>query len=146
MLWNMILLFSWMVRLTRNSYVNVHEAAKVLGFHWETVERMCRDGRIPAKKIHNKWLVNQKELDNYFKYSESKTRYIRQFEQKLKSTRQQLGISQSQLAVILGVSTAALSRWEHCNRSPRAKHAQEILRWLQQVDNQQTSNAKSLVQ
>jgi len=120
--------------LAKNNYVNVREAAKVLGFHWETVERMCRYGRIPAKKTRNKWLVNQKELENYFINRESKTRYVLEFEHKLKNTRKKLGISQSQLAVILGVSTAALSRWEHCNRSPRVKHSQEILNWLQQVN------------
>ena len=36
------------------NYFNVVEAAELLGFHWETVKRMCREGRIPAKKIHNK--------------------------------------------------------------------------------------------
>lgn len=45
-----------------DNYVNVHEAAEVLGVHWETVKRMCRESRIPAKKVHNMWLIDKAEL------------------------------------------------------------------------------------
>ncbi|MFC2011378.1 helix-turn-helix domain-containing protein [Chloroflexota bacterium] len=45
-----------------DSYLNVVEAAAVLGVHWETVKRLCREGRIPAEKIHNKWLINKDDL------------------------------------------------------------------------------------
>jgi len=48
-----------------DSYVNVVEAAAVLGVHWETVKRLCREGRIPAEKIHNKWLINKDELARF---------------------------------------------------------------------------------
>jgi excisionase family DNA binding protein len=47
------------------NYVNVVEAAEVLGVHWETVKRICREGRIPAKKIHNMWLIKQKDLNKF---------------------------------------------------------------------------------
>jgi excisionase family DNA binding protein len=50
------------------NYVNVVEAAKVLKVHWETVKRMCREGRIPAQKIHNMWLINKSDL---MKFAES---------------------------------------------------------------------------
>jgi excisionase family DNA binding protein len=120
--------------LTKRDYVNVREAAGVLGFHWETVERMCREGRLPAKKNHNKWLIDKNAPEKYLADSSQKAGRTREFQQKLKSTRDQLGLSQSQLAVTLGVSNAALSRWEHGNRSPRVKHSQQILHWLQQVD------------
>lgn len=36
-----------------DTYLNVVEAAEILGVHWETVKRLCRDGRIPAEKVHN---------------------------------------------------------------------------------------------
>ncbi len=71
-------------------------------------------------------------------YSGTETGNARELGQKLKDTRHQLGLSQAQLAVILGVSDAALSRWEHGNRNPWARHSQQLLRWLQQVDQNQT--------
>ena len=71
-------------------------------------------------------------------YSGTETGNARELGQKLKDTRHQLGLSQAQLAVILGVSDTALSRWEHGNRNPRAEHSQQILRWLQQVGQNQT--------
>lgn len=45
-----------------DNYVNVIEAAEVLGVHWETVKRMCREERIPAKKVHNMWLIDKNVL------------------------------------------------------------------------------------
>ncbi len=45
-----------------DNYVNVVEAAAVLGVHWETVKRLCREGRIPAEKVHNKWLIHKDSL------------------------------------------------------------------------------------
>jgi len=48
-----------------NSYVNVVEAAEILGVHWETVKRMCREGRIPASKVHNMWLIDQDDLKEF---------------------------------------------------------------------------------
>lgn len=48
-----------------DSYLNVVEAAAVLGVHWETVKRLCREGRIPAEKIHNKWLINKDDLARF---------------------------------------------------------------------------------
>ena len=66
-------------------------------------------------------------------YSNTGTENTQEIGQKLRDARHRLGLSQAQLAVILGVSDAALSRWEHGNRNPRAEHSQQILRWLQQV-------------
>ncbi len=116
-----------------DNYLNTVEAAEVLGFHRQTVERMCREGRIPAKKIHNIWLIDNSEPKRYLVDSSIKTGRIREFGQQLRTARDQLGLSQSQLAVALGVSDAAVSRWEHGNRSPRTGHSQQILRWLQQI-------------
>ena len=45
-----------------DNYLNVHEAAEVLGVHWETVKRICREGRMPARKVHNMWLINKDDL------------------------------------------------------------------------------------
>jgi len=48
-----------------DNYVSVVEAAEILGVHWETVKRMCREGRIPASKVHNMWLIDRNELDKF---------------------------------------------------------------------------------
>ena len=120
--------------MTVDEYLNTIEAAKVLGFHRMTMERICREDRLPAKKIHNKWRIDKSEVEKYLADSITKNERIREFERKLVSARKQLGLSQSQLAVILGVSSAAISRWEHGNRSPWAKHSKQILCWLQHID------------
>ncbi len=61
-----------------------------------------------------------------------------EFRQRLKDARRQRRLSQTQLAVILGVSYSALSRWEHGNRNPRAEHSEQVSRWLHRVDQAQT--------
>jgi len=48
-----------------DDYVSVVEAAKILGVHWETVKRMCREGRIPARKVHNMWLIDKDVLAKF---------------------------------------------------------------------------------
>ena len=48
-----------------DNYVNVVEAAEILGVHWETVKRMCREGRIRASKVHNMWLIRQDDLARF---------------------------------------------------------------------------------
>jgi len=45
-----------------NDYLDVVEAANILGIHWETVKRLCREHRIPAQKVHNKWLIHKDDL------------------------------------------------------------------------------------
>ena len=119
--------------MAKENHLNTIEAAEVLGFHRTTVERICREGRIPAKKVHNMWLIDNSEPKRYLVDSSIKTGRIREFGQQLRTARDQLGLSQSQLAVALGVSDAAVSRWEQGNRRPRKKHCQQIILWLQQV-------------
>ncbi len=48
-----------------DNYVSVVEAAEVLGVHWETVKRLCREGRIPASKVHNMWLIDEYDLAKF---------------------------------------------------------------------------------
>jgi excisionase family DNA binding protein len=48
-----------------DNYVSVVEAAEILGVHWETVKRMCREGRFPARKVHNMWLIDKNELAKF---------------------------------------------------------------------------------
>jgi excisionase family DNA binding protein len=44
------------------NYLNVREAAEILGVHWETVKRICREERLPSTKVHNMWLIDKAEL------------------------------------------------------------------------------------
>ena len=48
-----------------DSYVNALEAARYLKVHPETVKRLCRQGDLPATKIHNTWLINRDILNNF---------------------------------------------------------------------------------
>lgn len=44
-------------------YLTVIEAARRLRIHPETVKRLCRQGDIPATKIHNTWLIDRNKLE-----------------------------------------------------------------------------------
>ncbi len=48
-----------------DDYLNVNEAAVILGVHWETVKRLCREGRIPAEKVHRTWLIHRSDLERF---------------------------------------------------------------------------------
>jgi len=48
-----------------DNYLNVIEAGRRLKVHPETVKRLCRQGDIPAAKIHNTWLIRKDVLDNF---------------------------------------------------------------------------------
>jgi len=48
-----------------DDYFNVIEASRRLKVHPETVKRLCRQGDLPAIKIHNTWLISRDTLDNF---------------------------------------------------------------------------------
>ena len=48
-----------------DNYANVIEAGHRLKIHPETVKRLCRQGDLPATKIHNTWLIGKDVLDNF---------------------------------------------------------------------------------
>ena len=48
-----------------DNYLNVIEASRRLKIHPETVKRLCRQGDLPAQKIHNTWLIDKDILDNF---------------------------------------------------------------------------------
>jgi hypothetical protein len=45
-----------------DNYLNVRESAEILGVHWETVKRICREERLPCRKVHNMWLIDKVDL------------------------------------------------------------------------------------
>ena len=51
--------------ITLDNYFNVIEAGHRLKVHPETVKRLCRQGDLPAVKIHNTWLITKDILDNF---------------------------------------------------------------------------------
>jgi excisionase family DNA binding protein len=48
-----------------DNYLNVMEAGHRLGVHPETVKRLCRQGDLPATKLHNTWLIQRDILDSF---------------------------------------------------------------------------------
>ena len=44
------------------NYVDVIEAAKILGVHPETVKRLIREGKLAATKFGNKWIMERDRL------------------------------------------------------------------------------------
>jgi excisionase family DNA binding protein len=48
-----------------DNYFTVIEASRSLKVHPETVKRLCRQGDLPAVKLHNTWLINKDTLDNF---------------------------------------------------------------------------------
>ena len=48
-----------------DNYLTALEASRCLKIHPETVKRLCRQGDLPAVKIHNTWLINKDILDNF---------------------------------------------------------------------------------
>ena len=48
-----------------DNYFNVIEAGHRLKVHPETVKRLCRQGDLPATKIHNTWLISRSILENF---------------------------------------------------------------------------------
>ena len=48
-----------------DNYFTVIEAGRRLGIHPETVKRLCRQKDLPAVKMHNTWLIDKNDLDNF---------------------------------------------------------------------------------
>jgi excisionase family DNA binding protein len=48
-----------------DDYYNAIEAGRRLKIHPETVKRLCRQGDLPAVKLHNTWLIKRDILDNF---------------------------------------------------------------------------------
>ena len=47
------------------SYAGVSEVASRLGIHPESVRRLIRQGKLPAIKFGNKWLIDKATLEQY---------------------------------------------------------------------------------
>ncbi len=47
------------------NYVTVAEAARRLNIHPESVRRLIRAGKLPARKFANTWLIDRTTLDQF---------------------------------------------------------------------------------
>lgn len=47
------------------NYSDVDQVSKRLGIHPESVRRLIRDGKLPAIKFGNKWLVEKSVLEQF---------------------------------------------------------------------------------
>ena len=47
------------------NYIDVAEASKILKVHPETVKRLIRDGKLPATKFANKWVIERERLQMF---------------------------------------------------------------------------------
>lgn len=48
-----------------DTYADVQEVAERLGIHAESVRRLIRQGKLPATKFGNKWLIKKTTLEQY---------------------------------------------------------------------------------
>ena len=47
------------------NYLDVIEASKILDVHPETVKRLIREGKLPATKFGNKWIMDRDRLQMF---------------------------------------------------------------------------------
>lgn len=46
-------------------YLTVHDAAERLNIHPESVRRLIRQGKLPARKFANTWLIESAVLEQF---------------------------------------------------------------------------------
>ena len=60
-------IYNGLVIMTLEDYVTAIEAGRQLKVHPETVKRLCRQGDLPAEKLHNTWLIRKEVLVQFSK-------------------------------------------------------------------------------
>ena len=61
------------IMIDLNSFVGVHESAKRLEIHEESLRRLIRIGTIPATKIGGQWYIDKEELNLFATTYDSNT-------------------------------------------------------------------------
>jgi excisionase family DNA binding protein len=56
-----------------SNFVGVHEAARRLGIHEESLRRLIRIGTIPATKIGAQWYIDKEQLNLFAATYDGKT-------------------------------------------------------------------------
>ena len=49
------------------TFIASSEAADILGIHHMTIQRLLRDGKLPAEKIANRWLLRRSDVEEFAK-------------------------------------------------------------------------------
>ena len=49
------------------TYLASSEAADMLGIHHMAIQRLLRDGKLPAEKIANRWLLRRTDFEEFAK-------------------------------------------------------------------------------
>ena len=49
------------------TYIPSSEAARLLGIHPMSIQQICRDGKLKAEKITNRWLIRREDLEAFAK-------------------------------------------------------------------------------
>ena len=47
------------------NYVGMDEVSRRLSIHIESARRLARQGKLPAQRLGNKWLVHKDELEEF---------------------------------------------------------------------------------
>jgi excisionase family DNA binding protein len=55
----------WIVEDPFDKFVDVLEAGRTLNIHPESVRRLIRNGKLPAQKYANKWLIRRDVLEQF---------------------------------------------------------------------------------
>ena len=50
-----------------DTFIPSVEAAKILGIHPMAIQRLLRDGKIPAVKMANRWLLRRADVEEFGK-------------------------------------------------------------------------------
>ena len=50
-----------------DTYTSSAEAAKVLGIHPMTIQKLFRDGTLPGEKVANRWVIRRVDLEEFAK-------------------------------------------------------------------------------
>jgi excisionase family DNA binding protein len=53
--------------------LNLEEAAKILGMHWKTLERMARNKKVPALKVGKRWKFRLTSLNAWLEHGLNST-------------------------------------------------------------------------
>ncbi len=79
----------------KDSYISSLEAARVLGAHPMSMQKLFRDGKLRGEKIANRWLIRREDLEEFAKTyvpkvgrPRQKRKYTRRNQDEVRSIRQ----------------------------------------------------------
>ena len=55
-----------------DTYISSSEAAKILGIHPFTIQKLLQERKLPAEKIANRWLLRRPDVEEFAKTYEGR--------------------------------------------------------------------------